>query len=207
MCRITWIWAVLFASVNLVGQSISIDSNYFQQKVNYKINVALDIEQRQLNGDLEMWYFNQSPDVLHYMYVHLWPNAYANENTAFAKESGYINELSNDQKGYIKQLDFTANQQSLILEYDTSKEESNIDIAKLYFPEPLKPGDSILIKTPFKVKIPHSVSRMGHHDGAFQISQWYPKPAVYDQNGWHPMPYLDQGEFYSEFGNYEVNIT
>jgi hypothetical protein len=39
------------------------------------------------------------------------------------------------------------------------------------------------------------------------LTQWYPKPAVYDHKGWHPMPYLDQGEFYSEFGNYKVNVT
>ena len=40
-----------------------------------------------------------------------------------------------------------------------------------------------------------------------QITQWYPKPAVYDKNGWHQMPYLTQGEFYSEYGSFDVKIT
>ena len=48
---------------------------------------------------------------------------------------------------------------------------------------------------------------MGHIGESYQISQWYPKPAVYDRSGWHQMPYLDQGEFYSEFGSFDVSIT
>ena len=48
---------------------------------------------------------------------------------------------------------------------------------------------------------------MGHIGQSYQITQWYPKPAVYDKTGWHPFPYLDQGEFYSEFGTFDVSIT
>ena len=74
-------------------------------------------------------------------------------------------------------------------------------------PQPLAPGASITITTPFRVKIPDSFSRFGHVGQSYQITQWYPKPAVYDQKGWHPMPYLDQGEFYSEFGSFDVRLT
>ncbi len=55
--------------------------------------------------------------------------------------------------------------------------------------------------------LPYNFSRGGHEGESYQVTQWYPKPAVYDTKGWHPMPYLDQGEFYSEFGNFEVCIT
>ncbi len=75
-------------------------------------------------------------------------------------------------------------------------------------PDVLKPGDTIQLTTPFHIKIPKGVtSRLGHIDQSYQISQWYPKPAVYDRSGWHQMPYLDQGEFYSEFGSFDVSIT
>jgi hypothetical protein len=58
------------------------------------------------------------------------------------------------------------------------------------------------------VKLPlGEVSRMGHIEQTYQITQWYPKPAVYDEKGWHPMPYLNQGEFYSEYGSFDVSIT
>ena len=71
----------------------------------------------------------------------------------------------------------------------------------------MAPGASVTITTPFRVKIPDSFSRFGHVEQSYQITQWYPKPAVYDRKGWHPMPYLDQGEFYSEFGTFDVRIT
>ena len=69
------------------------------------------------------------------------------------------------------------------------------------------PNQTIEISTPFQVQIPYSVSRLRHVGQTYQITQWYPKPAVYDHKGWHEMPYLDQGEFYSEFGSFDVNIT
>jgi hypothetical protein len=73
---------------------------------------------------------------------------------------------------------------------------------------PLKPGEKITVSTPFRVKIPSGkISRLGHVGESFQITQWYPKPAVYDKEGWHQMPYLTQGEFYSEFGSFDVSIT
>ncbi|MEI2748241.1 MAG: hypothetical protein V9E88_05725 [Ferruginibacter sp.] len=81
------------------------------------------------------------------------------------------------------------------------------DIVKLILPVPLAPGQSAIIETPFHVKLPYNFSRSGYMDGSFQVTQWYPKPAVYDRKGWHEMPYLDQGEFYSEFGAFNVSIT
>jgi aminopeptidase N len=65
----------------------------------------------------------------------------------------------------------------------------------------------VVISTDFKVKLPSYFSRSGFADGEFMVTQWYPKPAVFDKDGWHEFPYLDMGEFYSEYGDYKVNIT
>ena len=64
----------------------------------------------------------------------------------------------------------------------------HIDIAKVTLPAPLAPGESVEIATPFRVDPSGSISRLGHVGESYQITQWYPKPAVYDEDGWHPMP-------------------
>ncbi len=86
-------------------------------------------------------------------------------------------------------------------------DDKNSDIAILRLAEPLHSGESLSIATPFTLDIPASFSRLGHIGQSYQMTQWYPKPAVYDHKGWHPMPYLDQGEFYSEFGAFDVTLT
>ena len=78
---------------------------------------------------------------------------------------------------------------------------ANIDICKIKLNEPLKPGEKAIITTPFHVKIPSAdLSRFGHLDQAYFSSQWYPKPAVYDQYGWHAFPSLNPGESRVEAG-------
>ena len=106
-------------------------------------------------------------------------------------------------KGSIDSLAFTVNGEKASTEADPE----NIDIIKLLLPTTLQPGEKITITTPFSVKIPTYSSRSGRVDDSYIICQWFPKPAVYDRKGWHPIPYLDQGEFYSEFGSFDVTIT
>ncbi|MFH1005087.1 MAG: M1 family metallopeptidase [Bacteroidota bacterium] len=182
---------------------------YFQQEVNYKINVSLNDKEHELIADETLEYINNSPNELTFIWFHLWPNGYSNNNTALGKqlleERDTVFYFANTKnRGYIDGLDFKVNGKSVQMKYHPDY----IDICKIILNEPLKPGEKIIITTPFHVKIPLGVfSRLGHIDQQYQITQWYPKPAVYDKYGWHPIPYLNQGEFYSEFGTYDVFIT
>ena len=182
---------------------------YFQQEVNYKINVSLNDKSHELDGFESIEYINNSPDTLKFLFFHLWPNAYSNNNTELAREifrTEGKKKLFNDQvlRGFIDSLDFEAD--GLKLQWDLLP--GSPDICKIIFNNPVKPGDTVHITTPFHVKIPLGVSsRLGHLGESYQISQWYPKPAVYDRSGWHQMSYLDQGEFYSEYGTFDVTIT
>ena len=181
---------------------------YWQQQVNYKIDVTLHDADNTLDGFVKMDYFNNSPDTLYFIWIHLWPNAYKNDKTAFTDqdlENGSTDfYFSNaDKRGYINRLDFKVNGEVA----KTQDHPQHQEIIKLLLPKPLAPKGNAKIETPFHVKLPYNFSRGGHVGQAYQITQWYPKPAVYDRKGWHPMPYLDQGEFYAEFGNFEVQIT
>lgn len=182
---------------------------YFQQETNYILDVTLDDKQHELSAFVEIQYINHSPDTLQLLYFHLWPNAYSNNQTALAKQifslEGKKKLFNNPElRGYIDSIEFRVN--DLPVEWHYLPKQS--DVCKITLNTSLLPGDTILITTPFHVKIPKGVtSRLGHIGETYQISQWYPKPTVYDVDGWHPMSYLDQGEFYSEFGRFEVNIT
>lgn len=184
-------------------------SQYFQQDVSYQIEVKLDDQNHTLSGFETMSYKNNAPQTLDEIYIHVWPNAYKNKKTALAQQlkrndGDKISKAEEKDLGFIDSLDFKINGEVVKWNYS----EAHQDIVVLKLSEGLKPGESIQITTPFKVKIPSgSISRLGHIGQSYQITQWYPKPAVYDQNGWNAMPYLNQGEFYSEFGTFDVKIT
>jgi hypothetical protein len=202
---------LFFAFITCIGgmHAYGAQRPYFQQQTDYRIQVKLNDINNELFADETIEYTNHSPDTLPYLYFHLWPNAYKNDQTQLARQLRENGNLTfhfskEEDRGYIDQLDFKVNGQTVRWEFagDT------IDICRVWLSKPLLPGDHITITTPFHVKIPlGKFSRLGHLDQQYQISQWYPKPAVYDNNGWNQMPFLNQGEFYSEFGTYDVAIT
>lgn len=182
--------------------------NTWQQKIDYQINVRLNDSAHLLLGDIRMVYHNQSNSALSEIWMHIWPNAYKNDKSAFAiqqleNQSTSFHYADENKRGYIDSLNFLVNG----FKVRVVENENFPDILKLTLNQALLPGDSIIISSPFRVKLPNSYSRLGHVDQSYQISQWYPKPAVFDYAGWHPIPYLDQGEFYSEYGSFDVKIT
>ena len=191
------------------GLQDTLHAQTWQQQVDSDIRVQLDDVAHRLDGDIRLTYHNNSPETLDFVWMHLWPNAYRNGKTAMAKQHYRDGDMfmfyamSRDLGG-IDSLAFTSAGRPLEWTYH----HEHIDIAKVLLPYPLAPGEAIEISTPFRVDLPSgSISRLGHVGESYQITQWYPKPAVYDEAGWHPMPYLSQGEFYSEYGTFDVRIT
>ena len=188
--------------------TIIFSQEYFQQDVLYDISVELNDSSHTLSGYEKLIYKNNSKDQLNFIWFHIWPNAYKNDSSALAKQflrlgSTKFKYTKEKDRGYIDSLNFSVDGISTNWEYHTKWN----DVIKVFLPKPLKSGQSVTIETPFFVKLPKIISRLGHTGKHYEITQWYPKPAVYDKDGWHPMPYLNMGEFYSEFGSYNVKIT
>lgn len=199
---------ILFVILILICAVNNGFAQYWQQEVNYNIQVTLNDKDHTLNGTTNITYKNNSPDKLDFIWFHLWPNAYQSETSAYARQifrdpEGKKRWKEMKDRGSIEGIDFTVNGEKAKTEADPD----NSDIIKLVLPKPLQPGETATISTAFLVRIPTYSSRSGHLGQSYMICQWYPKPAVYDRKGWHAMPYLDQGEFYSEFGSFDVSIT
>lgn len=183
--------------------------NYFQQKVSYDISAQLNDKAKTISGNETIKYTNKSPEVLNFIWFHVWPNAYKNRNTALFKQIDADETRKSKERdaeaGWIDGLDFKVNGTKASVTAHSNPDY--IDVIKLNLPKPLQPGETITITTPFTVKLPSFFSRSGHADGQFMVTQWYPKPAVYDKDGWHEFPYLDMGEYYADYADYNVNIT
>lgn len=180
----------------------------WQQRADYRIQVRLDDVTNILTGTERIRYYNNSPDTLEQIFIHLWANAFKDRNTPFAEEQLQSGNLEfhfadPEERGYIDLLAFDVEGQEATWEYlDPSKETVVINLEN-----PLPPNQRVIIHTPFSLKLPSIFSRMGRQDRHYQVSQWYPKVALYDEQGWHLMNYQDIGEYYSNFGTYDVFIT
>ncbi|HEY1046633.1 MAG TPA: M1 family metallopeptidase [Bacteroidia bacterium] len=196
-----------FITLNLLSQN-TLNQVQWQQRSNHTIVADLDTSAHKVVCHMKWTYFNHSPYALTDIKIHLYPNAYKDNNTAFAKQMLKNNKIDfyhskPKDKGKIDVLKTVENGKNLTLTIDSI----NPDIGNLRLNEELKPGDSIHIVMDYVVTLPKLFSRSGYSGAFYSVTQWYPKPAVLDVKGWNQMSYLDQGEFYSEFGNYTVEIS
>lgn len=193
---------------------------YWQQRADYKIKASLDEENKVLTGSEEVTYFNQSPDVLSYLWLQLDENQHnpKGENNYFdgsnISEPFTVNELKNldiEQKleGYGVDIISVTDANGKQLKYTINQTMMRIDL-----PTVLKPNSKITFNISWKYKIPERMvigGRGGYEhfdeDGndLFTITQWYPRLCVYsDYGGWNNKQFTGRGEFSLIFGNFEV---
>jgi hypothetical protein len=176
---------------------------YWQQQADYRIAASLDTLARSIRGNVQIRYTNNSPDSLRYVWLQLDQNLYrpgSEGSMLFASESRW--GVRGFQGGY-ELRDVRVNGQSVVPNiHDT--------MMKLSLPASIKPrGGTATITMDFSFRVPdHGSDRMGRDGQLYEIAQWYPRMAVYDDvRGWNTDLYLGQGEFYLEYGDIDFAIT
>lgn len=175
---------------------------YWQQRADYRIEATLDTAQEVLSGRVVITYRNHSPDTLRHVWLQLDQNLYRPGSLGSFQNPGGSRWGARDFAGGIDLSEVRVGL-ARVRPYlwDT--------LMRLDLPRPLPPRGSVVLSMDWRFRIPeHGSDRMGRQGDLYQIAQWFPRMAVYDDvRGWNTQPYLGQGEFYREFGDYEVAIT
>jgi hypothetical protein len=182
---------------------------YWQQRVDYGIAVTLDDQQNTITGSEVIHYHNRSPDALPYLWLHLDQN--------ICSPTGVTNQLDQPPmiflgsvfdfscQGFAGGVDLShVGVNGSDAEYRVTGATMRIDLS-----EPLAPGGEVTIEIDWSFPIPpYGAARMGDDGSLYEIAQWYPRMAVYDDvRGWNNEPYIGAGEFYLEYGAFDVTVT
>jgi hypothetical protein len=177
--------------------------DYWQQRVHYWIEAALNTTSNSIVGSETLVYVNNSPDTLREVYFRLYWNAYKKGS------HGYLKAMREKRYGFntsgeieLKRFALSRNGMAEPLEYKVDD-----TILRCSLPQGLAPQDSIGFLIDWVGEIPPPGSRTGVLGSDYNIGQWYPQIAVYDKYGWHTDQYTDEGEFHIDFGTYDVSIT
>jgi hypothetical protein len=178
-------------------------ADYFQQFHHTTMRVKLDTERKWITGTETIRYANNSPDTLREFYLHLYPNAFRNKDVPYQKDESRVynlrvRDVPDDHKGWLDLSDVKVDGTPVTVTVDGT-------LAHMALPRPLAPGDSMTLSFAFDGKVRKGMGRAGYRGNHFDFAQWYPKLVVYDQNGFHPDQF-EEGEFYGEFGTFDVHI-
>ena len=213
-----------FYSTCLAQSNTIVSSNYWQQHVDYTMNIDMNVEDYQYTGTQKLIYTNNSPDVLNRVYYHLYPNAFQprSEMDAHAQNildpdsrlaanvgtkekpvfESRISKLKPNEIGYINVNSLTQDGVSVV--YETIG-----TVLVVTLNEPILSGAKTTFDMQFDAQVPLQTRRSGRNNSegvALSMAQWYPKLAEYDTEGWHADPYISR-EFYGVWGDFDVKIT
>ena len=191
-------------------------TSYWQQHVDYTMEVDMNVDNFQYTGTQKLVYTNNSPDELNRVFFHLFFNAFQPgsemdmrlqnisdpDRRMFVDGKSRIAGLSEDEIGYLHATTLTQDGEKV-----NFKEEGTILVVELA--KPIAPGDKTTFKMDFNGQVPVQIRRSGRNSEegvALSMSQWYPKLAEYDFEGWHADPYIAR-EFHGVWGDFDVKLT
>jgi len=181
-------------------------ARYWQNRADYDLAATLDTASKSLLGRLTLTYTNHSPDTLRYLWFQLDQNAF---------KPGSLSRDVYDLNARFGGPTFNGGDH--ILRFEQIRGATRTALAtrvdgtqlKADLATPLPPGGVAVIAIAWHLPVPESgADRMGRDGPLYEIAQWYPRVAVYDDiHGWNIEPYIGQGEFYLEYGNFTYAIT
>ncbi|WP_396191356.1 M1 family metallopeptidase [Flavobacterium sp.] len=193
-------------------------AKYWQNRVDYQIAVSLNETTNEISGSETLTYTNNSPDNLGFLWMYLDQNLFSKDSRGNAVVP--LNGSRNGAKGQefdgghkIKSVKIVSTVNGKSFEKETTFTITDTRM-QVDLPQDLKAnGGSVKIKIEFSFVSPeYGSDRMGvletKNGKIFTIAQWYPRMCVYDDvRGWNTNPYLGAGEFYLEYGDFDVAIT
>ena len=195
-----------------IAFQLSFSQNYWQQHVEYEMNIDVDVSDFTYDGDQSIIYTNNSNDTINKVYYHLFFNAFK-PNSQMDTRSRTIRDpdrrvgsriVALEEKDYGDISVSSLKQDGKDVYYEVNE---TILLARLN--KPLLPGKKTKLSMIFTAQVPLQIRRSGklNKEGVdMTMTQWFPKLAEYDAEGWHPNPYIGR-EFHGVWGNYSVNIT
>ncbi len=215
-CLFVYIFSIVLVSCKSTEQSVSrnqqtSDPYYWQQHVDYKMEIDVDVKSYSYKGKQTLVYTNNSPDTLNRVYYHLYFNAFqpgsemdirsSTVPDSDQRVSDRISKLKPDEVGYIKVNSLKQNGENL--KYETVGTILEVDLENA-----ILPGGQGTFEMVFDAQVPIQIRRSGRNNRegvALSMAQWYPKLAEYDFEGWHADPYIGR-EFHGVWGDFDVKI-
>jgi len=179
---------------------------YWQNHADYDIKASLDTGSKTLTGSLKLRYTNNSPDTLRFIWLQMEQNAFTDKslNSFIFPQDSRFGARGFEGGDIIDRFD-----QLLGARRVAVKRRPNETVMKVDLAQPLPPGRMATFDVAWHFLIPeHGADRMGREGSLYELAQWYPRVNVYDDlRGWNTEPYLGQGEFYLEYGDFTVELT
>ncbi|MFV7236443.1 M1 family metallopeptidase [Flavobacterium sp. ZB4R12] len=212
-----------FITLNF-GSLFAQSSTYWQQHVDYKMDVTMDVQHYQYKGKQELVYTNNSPDTLRKVYYHLFNNAFRPGSEMDARiqsikdpDGRMVNKIEVDGKEVKESRIKTLKPNEIgYLRISNFKQDGVVANAKevgtileVTLAKPIVPNSKTIFTLDFDGQVPIQIRRSGRNNAEgveLSMAQWYPKIAEFDFEGWHADPYIAR-EFHGVWGNFDVNIT
>ena len=211
----------LLISGFLFVNSLDAQPSRWQQRVKYTMNIDVDANKNRFTGKQKLEYTNNSPDALKKVFYHLYYNAFQPNSSMDVRSNQLgkniingkpdwdsrvtdrIGKLKEDEIGYQKIISLKMNGVSQPFKYDET-------ILEVTLTQPIAAKSKVVFEMEFEAQIPIQIRRTGRDNPTtgvrYSMSQWYPKICEYDNEGWHPTPYVAR-EFYGVWGDFDVTIA